>query len=61
MSYVVFFKSNLQWFGDGAQNESGKVAVYGDSLAMCQLRQMWAITFLSGYNYTIWYYKLFNY
>ena len=38
---------------DGAQNESGKVAVYGDSLTMRQLRQKWAITLLSGYNYII--------
>ena len=52
-------------FDDGAQNESGKVAVKGDSFAMCQLRQKWAIPLPSNlYHYhvisliSVKYYKL---
>ena len=36
-------------FDDGTQNESGKVAFKGDSLAVCQLRQKSAIAMLSDY------------
>ena len=36
-------------FNDGAQIESGKVAILGDSLAMCQLRKKLAIELLSDY------------
>ena len=43
--------SKQVWFGGGAQNKSGKVAAYGDSFAMYQLRQKWAISLLSCFNY----------
>ena len=33
------------------QNNSGKDAVYGDSFAIHQLRQKWAITLVSNYYY----------
>ena len=36
-------------FEDGTQNEAGKVAFKGDSLAICQLRQKCAIAILSDY------------
>ena len=42
--------STIVWFGGGAQNKSGKVAVLGDSFAMCQLRQKSAIILLSDYS-----------
>ena len=38
---------------DGTQHEAGKVAVMGNSLAINQLRQKFAIAMLSDYNYCI--------
>ena len=46
----------LVWFGGGAQNKSGKIAAYGDSFAMRQLRQRWS--FHSYPIMIILYYKL---
>ena len=35
-------------FSDDAQNFSGKVVILGDSSAMHQLRQKWAVTLISN-------------
>ena len=48
-NFLLTATTNLVWFGDGAQNKSGKIDDKGDILTMHQLRQMWVITLLSNY------------
>ena len=42
------------WFDDGVQNKSGRTAIWGDSFAICQLRQR-----ASSYTPTNYYYYYF--
>ena len=51
------FTFDVAWFGGGAQNEFGNVAVEGDRFAMHQLRQMKVCKLFSDY----YYYNIISY